>query len=153
MTESNTEITTEALKSTLEPNTSGDALPSLIGTRARNNVRIPTAKQKKFAKEYAKTLNATQSALKVYDTKDKRVAEVIGSENLSKPIIRLEIEKLLKANSIEIKDILEIHKRNMLQDKNFPTSQKAVSDFYEILGMKNTEKLANEVKIAFIIEK
>jgi len=126
---------------------------SQYSSKKTGNRKIPTAKQKAFAKEYAKTLNGVQSALKVYDTKDYETANQIAVDNLQKPIVRQEIERLLQRNDIEIGEILTIHKRNLLQDKHLPTSQKAVSDFYEILGLKSNEKPSSEVKIAFIIEK
>lgn len=53
-----------------------------------------TKKQRGFVNDYADTGNATKSALKNYDTQDSRVAEAIGSENLSKPIIIDELKKL-----------------------------------------------------------
>lgn len=46
-----------------------------------------TKKQKVFVKEYAKTDNGTQSALKAYNTKDYSTAGNIASENLNKPKI------------------------------------------------------------------
>lgn len=113
-----------------------------------------SVKQRIFAEEFVKTKgNGTQSALKAYDTTKPEVANAIAVENLQKPLIRLEIEHLLKQNDIDITEILGIHRRNMNQDKHLPTSQKAVGDFYEILGLKNTEKPSNEVKVAFVIEK
>ncbi len=47
-----------------------------------------TKKQKGFCDDYLDSWNGTQSALKNYDTDNPRTAEAIGSENLSKPIIR-----------------------------------------------------------------
>lgn len=62
-----------------------------------------TPKQVKFVEEYAKTGNATESAMKAYDTEDRRVAQAIGSENLSKPIIRTITEQLFPIEkSVEI---------------------------------------------------
>ena len=114
----------------------------------------PTLKQKLFAEEFIATKgNATESAIRVYGTNDRKVAQNIGSTNLSKPIIRQEIMALLQRNEIEIDDILSIHKRNMSQDDHLPTSQKAVGDFYEILGLKAQEKLTTDVKVAFVIQK
>ena len=112
-----------------------------------------SAKERAFAEEFAKTRNGTQSALKVYDTTDYNTAGVIAHENLNKPKIRTEILALLKGNNIELEEILTIHKRNLLQDKHLPTSQKAVEDFYQILGISELPKADNSVKIAFVIEK
>lgn len=58
-----------------------------------------TKKQKGFVKDYVKTEDATQAALNHYDVKDgkvskERVAEAIGSENLSKPIIQEAIKSI-----------------------------------------------------------
>lgn len=111
-----------------------------------------TSKQKAFARAFVKNKgNLTQSAMDSYDVKDRNTAQAIGSENLTKPIIREEIARLLSKNNIEMSEILEVHKRNMLQTKHYPTSQKAVSDFYDILGMRNAEKPSSDVKIAFIV--
>lgn len=112
-----------------------------------------TAKEQAFVKDYVVTKNGTQSALKVYDTTSPHTASVIASENLTKVRIRSEVERLMSQNDVEISDVLRVHKRNMLQDINLPTSQKAVSDFYEILGMKAQDKPSNDVKISFNIEK
>lgn len=47
-----------------------------------------TPKQKKFADEYMKTGNGTQSALKTYNTTDYDTASSIAKENLRKPQIQ-----------------------------------------------------------------
>ncbi|QOY98387.1 terminase small subunit [Leuconostoc citreum] len=50
-----------------------------------------TPKQKKFADEYIKTGNATQSAIEAGYS--KRTAQVIGAENLSKPMVKTYIDE------------------------------------------------------------
>ncbi len=113
-----------------------------------------TNKQKAFAQQYvANKMNGTQAALKVYDVANENVAASVASENLGKPKIKEEIALLLRQNDVELGEIIGIHKRNMLQDINYPTSQKAVDSFYEILGMKAGDKPTNNVQVAFIIEK
>jgi len=114
-----------------------------------------TFKQKEFAKEFAKTKNGTLSALKVYDIKpnDYNTAGAVASENLTKPKIRMEIMALLQQNDIEMTEIFSTHKRNMVQTQHLPTSQKAVSDFYNILGMTNNDKPTTNTQVAFIINK
>lgn len=47
-------------------------------------VKPRTLKQRKWLKEYIKSGNATQAALKVYDTTSKDVAKRIGWENATK---------------------------------------------------------------------
>lgn len=111
-------------------------------------------KERNFVNEYIKNGgNGTEAVLKAYNTDSPNVSAVIASENLRKPKIKAEIVNLLAENSVELNEIVNIHARNMRQNKHLPTSQKAVTDFYEILGMKNTEKPSNEVKVAFVIEK
>lgn len=127
-------------------------MTALNPARPRKTKRPLTAKQKAFAKEYVKTLNATQSAKKVYDVVSTNSASSIGVENLQKPMLRAEIAKLMRDNDIELRDVLSTHKRNMLQDSHLPTSQKAVSDFYHILGIAE-QKANTSVQVAFIVEK
>ena len=56
-----------------------------------------TAKQRKFVEEYLIDLNATQAAIRAgYST---NTAQEIGSENLSKPIIKAEIDKAIAERS------------------------------------------------------
>lgn len=50
-----------------------------------------TPKQQKFADEYIKTGNATQSAIEAGYS--KKTAQVIGAENLSKPMVKSYIEE------------------------------------------------------------
>jgi phage terminase small subunit len=53
-----------------------------------------TAKQKKFADNYIKTGNATQSAIDAGYKKSS--AQQIGSENLLKPVIKSYIDEKMK---------------------------------------------------------
>ena len=64
-----------------------------------------TEKQKKFCREYVKSLNATQSAIKAGYSKD--TAQQMGSENLSKPVIQEYIQSVLEKQ--EIKDYDDIN--------------------------------------------
>lgn len=121
-------------------------------TKATKTEKPLTLKEKAFCQEVITTRNATQSALKVYDTKDYKTASNIGSTNLAKPRIKQEIERLCKENKLEIKEVIKIHKRNLLQDKHLPTSQKAVKDYYDLIGLTNQEEDKTSVKVAFIIE-
>lgn len=69
-----------------------------------------TDKQKMFCKEYIVDLNATQAAIRAdYSVK---TAQVIGSENLSKPLIQAEIQRLMSERAHRV----EITADNVLQD-------------------------------------
>lgn len=67
-----------------------------------------TKKQKGFVKDYIKTGNGTQSALKNYDTDDPNVANAIASENLRKPMIQDAIKSI--AEQIPDEDLVAKHK-------------------------------------------
>lgn len=54
-----------------------------------------TEKQKRFADEYIKSGNATQSAIKAGYS--KKTAQVIGAENLSKPMVKNYIDERMKS--------------------------------------------------------
>ncbi|QLG77583.1 terminase small subunit [Leuconostoc gasicomitatum] len=53
-----------------------------------------TPKQKKFADEYIKTGNATQSAIEAGYS--KKTAQVIGAENLLKPMVKSYLDERMK---------------------------------------------------------
>src|SRR3990167_7419265 len=61
-----------------------------------------TPKQSEFVDEYARTKNATKSAMIAYDVNNIRTASVVGSENLAKPDVSQAIEKALKRHKITI---------------------------------------------------
>jgi len=56
-----------------------------------------TPKQRRFIEEYAVDLNATQAAMRAGYS--QKTAREIGAENLSKPIIRREIDRVLQERS------------------------------------------------------
>lgn len=68
-----------------------------------------TLKQKRFADEYIITANATQAAIKAGYS--KKTANRIGTENLSKPVIKTYIDVRLKETESEktasIKEVME----------------------------------------------
>lgn len=68
---------------------------------------ILTAKQRKFVNEYVASGNATQSAIKAGYS--EKTAQRMGSENLSKPLIKKAIEdKLAELESQKIGDAKEV---------------------------------------------
>ena len=119
--------------------------------RRKNKLSI---KERKFAREYAKNGNGTQSVIKAgYNVGSEATASVIATQNLAKLKIKEEVKTLLADNDIELPEILSTHKRNMLQTKNLPTSQKAVVDFYDILGMRSNEHNNTAIKIGLVVER
>ena len=70
-------------------------------------MRKPTLKQRRFIKAYVQNGgNATQAAWVAYDTEDYDTAKSIGCENLTKPYIREEIDRLMVAAELSTKDSL-----------------------------------------------
>lgn len=63
-----------------------------------------TLKQRVFIKEYLKTGNGTQSALKAYDAKPL-TARVIASENITNPNISKTIEEALSKKNLTLDTI------------------------------------------------
>lgn len=122
------------------------------GKAIRHSKTQLTEKERRFIKEYVKTGNGTRSVLAAgYDTNAKN-ASVVANANLKRLKIREEIARLMADNDIELHNVLKIHKRNLEQDKHLPTSQKAVNDYYELVGLKE-QKNENSVNIAFVVEK
>lgn len=109
-----------------------------------------TPKQKKFADEYIKTGNATQSAIEAGYS--KKTARSVGSENLTKPdiseYIAKRLEKIDKENIAEQKEILEFMTRVMRrQEKEQVTNvlKKPIVLTVHGSGDDNTyEKVVNE---------
>lgn len=66
----------------------------------------PTLKQELFVREYVKNNgNGAQAALKVYNTTDPNTARAIASENLTKPNVKQELDKILSQGKLELKNI------------------------------------------------
>lgn len=76
--------------------------------RYTNNVTRVTLKQKKYIQKYVETGgNGTQAALEAYDTINPLTAAAISSENLTKPYIQEEIDKILKDKNLTLEQNLD----------------------------------------------
>ena len=65
-----------------------------------------TYKQRMFSKRFVENgLNATQAALQVYNVKNTKVAQSIGTENLSKPVVQEEIKAILNSKGLSLEEI------------------------------------------------
>ncbi len=100
-----------------------------------------TKKQKIFVKEYVKTENGTQSALKAYDTKDPNTANQIAIENLRKPTVINVIKSI--AEQIPNEDLVKVHREGLNAGKktedgiepDYATRHKYLDTAYKIKGM------------------
>lgn len=88
-----------------------------------------TLKQKMFVDEYIKTKNATKAALKIYDTKSKTMAAVIGSENIRKHNVAQRIEQVLRDAKYEpvasVRSIMSIEEKGNKRPETYSASLKA----------------------------
>ncbi len=91
-------------------------------------------KQKRFADEYLKEANGTQSALKAYETTDHVTAGAIAYENLRKPQIQNYIARILKVKDLKPELILE----TLLQELNSPDA---------VIRLKAAELLGKHLKL------
>lgn len=101
--------------------------------------RKPTKKQKVFAKEYAKTGNGTQSALKAYDTDSVVTADSMARENLGKPRVMALIEGYAETAQYRIQEL-------SAQEKNLNVALTASRDIMDRAGFKPVEKNAHAIQ-------
>ena len=67
-----------------------------------------TLKQKRFVAQYAANNgNGTQAVLRVYDTDKDYVAKNIASENLTKPNVREELDRILAKDELKLSKIVD----------------------------------------------
>ena len=88
---------------------------SIIGKPASLQGLDLTAKQFLFLKEYFKTGNGVQSALKVYDTDNYTSASVIAVENLQK--LREPVKTYLEANGISLGTLVDVLREGLVANK------------------------------------
>ena len=112
-----------------------------------------TKKQKIFVKEYVKSENGTQSALKAYDTKSENVAGALASENLRKPNIATAIEEVRKSLAERIPDELleKVHLEGLVAGKmvgetlepDYAVRHKYLDSGYKLKGSYAPDKAIN----------
>ena len=67
-----------------------------------------TTKQKLFVREYVKQNgNGQKAALRVYDAKNGNVARNIASENLAKPNVKEELDRVLQKGELQLNKITD----------------------------------------------
>ena len=114
--------------------------------------RKPTLKQKKFAKIYVETGNATEAAMQVYNLKDRVVAKSVGPENLAKPCVIKLIEDQASAAMI---DQIEIREELKQSKKDYAVRSGVNKDILDRAGYKPPEKNLNmnvEFKMVVLTE-
>lgn len=109
------------------------------------SIRKMSKKQKGFVKDFIETGNATQAALLNYDVKDgkvpkERVAESIGSENLSKPIIQSAIADALPDELLTRKHLALLNKVDENGEIDVQAVSKGLDMGYKVKGSYAPEK-------------
>ncbi len=125
-----------------------------------------TKKEKGFVKDYAKTGNGTQAALKNYDVVKPHTAASIASENLTKPDIQRAIaERLpndlleethlngLKANKVISANIIygeaDEKTNDFIEVPDHATRHKFLDTAYKLKNLYPTEKGGNTNVVIF----
>ena len=117
--------------------------------------KILTPKRKKFARLVVKTGSKTKAYRAAFDVSPNTALSTIheeASRTASIPQVKSEIERLFAEQDMKLSDVLTIHRRNMLQDSHLPTSQRAVTDYYELTGHRKAAA-APTVNVAFVINR
>ena len=104
-----------------------------------------TDKQRVFCQEYILDMNATQAALRAGYT--ARSAQQMGSENLSKPLVRAEVDRLLAErqqntayNRIRAEQELEHLHRRALEKGDLASAVAAVREKKKLFGLDQEDK-------------
>jgi hypothetical protein len=107
-----------------------------------------TPKEKQFAQEYAKTGNATESASRAYDVKNRDVARNIGSQNLAKLSLESFFEEADLDKAQLIKQLVKATKATKISyNKSIPdwnTRLKAIDMCLKLSGMYREQELATK---------
>lgn len=118
-------------------------------------------KQKLFCEHYAKTKNATESAIKAgYSSK---TADVIGCENLRKPNVQSYLNELYAeaiGNAPEgtiatIEEIMQFHTnvmRNKEEDATITERQRSANSLYEMLKQDDSDDNEDESGVIVLPE-
>lgn len=119
-----------------------------------------TKKQRGFIRDYVLTENGVQSALKNYDVQDYKTASVIASENLDKPYIADEInrvrmsaaemlsDELLAERHLELLNKREVYRIGYGEDTEYE-----VSDQPDTQAVKAALDMAYKLKGSYAAEK
>ena len=105
-----------------------------------------------FAKEYVKQgMNGKKALLAVVKTKIKPTSATVEASRLLRKVnVQEMIMEELRKGDFEIQGVLKIHKMNMEQSQDLNVSQRAVSDYYKLLGLQG--KTTNNMVMFDLVE-
>lgn len=94
----------------------------------------PTKKQKGFVKDYLETGNATEAAARNYNVKNRHVAQVIGDENMAKPVVQSLVEEMFPDS-----ELYRLHREGLF-DEDLGIRHKYLDTAYKIKGTYAPER-------------
>lgn len=111
-----------------------------------------TTKQKLFLQEYVKNNgNGQQAALKTYNTTDPKTAGVIASENLARPSVKEELDRILKSGNLKLKNLTQRLSEiaNTEPQKGFSGSDvvQAINTGLKLYGVLNNKTTTTRLNI------
>ena len=96
---------------------------------------------KQFAERYvANNMNGTQTAVELYNAKERKTAQSIATENLSKPVMQKAIVEEMEKQGLDDKTISEIMNRNVKQKQSYSASNTAIDIYHKVKGTYAPEK-------------
>lgn len=97
-----------------------------------------------FAKRYVENgMNGAKTVKEVFKTRDDKVATVQASRMLVKANVRDAILAEMQNKRFNMAFVLDKHKRNIKQKKNYSASNAAVDMFYKLVGAYAPEERHN----------
>lgn len=107
-----------------------------------------TKKEKDFAKEYVKTGNGVQSALKTYDTVSYKTASTIADANLDKP----RVQDLIKSIAEQIPDSLLVEKHLELLNAEKITTTRVRGEIIDTEEVVDNHAISKGLDMAYKIK-
>ena len=119
---------------------------------------VPTLKQKKWIDKTIELRNPTEAAVQVYDMDKTKVgyrktAATIASDNMRKPYIREEINRLLSRNGLKLENTFKQHDWIFKQTQDISTKLRAVQEHYELVGLHPDKDMRPQVQIGLVVNR
>ena len=119
-----------------------------------SNKKVPTIKQKEWLKQTVITKNPSLAARMAYNVKDNHMASVMASENLAKPYLREELNKMLEQYDLVLEDTIKEHKWVITQRKDISSKMRGIREHYEVLGLRNKRNYDEKpIRIGLVVYK
>ncbi|TSC76703.1 MAG: hypothetical protein G01um101429_1148 [Parcubacteria group bacterium Gr01-1014_29] len=122
--------------------------------RRINSMEKPTYKQRAFARAYVKNKgNGTQAAVEAYNPRNRDTAHAIASENLRKPAVMREIERLLPGDEVEARLIHRAFSAKLPDDIRWSELHGYIETSLKLKGLLQNKPGNEAVNVALVIRK